>query len=519
MLTGLVRVRQVTYTSRVKPNNNKIAYHLSTCLVAISSLLCLLLPSSQSMANDVSIAFKDCQLSAFHKLQTVRAQCGYIEVPLDYAQADADSIRLEIARIPSLSSQPAQSPLTIIQGGPGGASLQLYTQHANAFRYILQNRDIILLDQRGTGKSAPLACPQLDESSLSLSDWSVAKVQQDTKACLAELPYDPRYFTTSNAVRDLDTLRAALGYKQLNLYGVSYGTRVALHYLRRFPQNTRSVIVDAVVPPDFVLGPDVALQAQNALESLFERCQQDHACNTQFPELAQTFDKLLGRLQQQAVNVSLLDPKTTQLSEEVLTDLELKGLVRMLMYKPETLSVLPLMIHQAYHEAYYTAFKSLAANMQSTISEQISSGMHNAVVCTEDIPFLETVDIDRKALEQTYLGTLALDHLVAVCEVWPRGIIDDDFKQPLVSTKPVLILSGSTDPITPPIYGEQIKRHLTNALHIVGQGMGHGLFDKGCMPLIMKQFIDEATTKNIDASCLQRQQAEPFFLSPSGPAP
>jgi pimeloyl-ACP methyl ester carboxylesterase len=194
----------------------------------------------------------------------------------------------------------------------------------------------------------------------------------------------------------------------------------------------------------------------------------------------------------------------------------LTAVVRLLSYSPQTAALLPLLIS----EAHFGNFAPLAAQSQMIAAELervLSLPMHNAVVCTEDVPFFAPVAVAQT--ESTYLGSTVIDALQAVCSVWPRGILDADARTPLQSATPVLLLSGAADPITPPDYAEAVLANLTNARHLVGEGLGHGLAGAGCIPLLMREFLDDLAPATLDASCLDHDYASPFFLDFNGSSP
>src|SRR5690606_4668082 len=200
----------------------------------------------------------ECRLHSAQAMHSAAARCGWLTVPEDGNQPQGRSIRLHVAIIPALRLQPAADPLYIISGGPGQAASEMYLNMAPAFARIRRDRDIVVVDQRGTGRSQRLDCAFPDEQALTAAD----ELQQTTQQCIGSLPGDVRCYTTSIAVQDLDAVRAALGHARINLYGVSYGTRVAQHYMRRHPERVRSAILDGVVPADLPLGPTIATDAQ-----------------------------------------------------------------------------------------------------------------------------------------------------------------------------------------------------------------------------------------------------------------
>ena len=465
--------------------------------------------------------FEDCQLRSLEGTSQRNAECARLTVALDQGQPGGPQLELFVARIASLSGNAANDPLVLINGGPGGSSVDLYLQLAPAFAGVLEHRDVLLLDQRGTGRSQALQCA-VDMTSME-AEQSVADIRAQAEACLNALTTDPRFFTTSVAVRDLELLRTSAGYDALNLYGVSYGTRVALHYLRRYPEQVRSLTLDGVVPPDVVLGPNVAVNAQAALDQVFARCRGSRHCRGAFPDLEAEFAALARRLRSAPPRVAIAHPVTGTLDELQLQYGYLALVTRLMSYAPETTALLPLTIHQAA-QGDFRAVAGQALSLLDQLSNSLSYGMHNSVVCSEDAPRFAEVDrtLDAAQLSATYLGEQQYDALKAICRVWPRGPVDPGFGEPLQSDAPVLLLSGEFDPITPPAYAERVAAGLSNSHHIVAPGQGHGVIGRGCLPRVLHRFlvdadIEEARTTAND--CVGRQAALPFFVNSMGPVP
>jgi pimeloyl-ACP methyl ester carboxylesterase len=434
------------------------------------------------------------------------ARCGTLVVPEDPAAPAGPSVEIFVARIGALSATPKPDPLLLIAGGPGQSTVDFYLQLRGAFEQARRDRDIVLVDQRGTGRSADgFTCKTPEDLALDTAGPdALARVIDD---CQGALKHDPRFYTTSVAVQDLDRVRAALAIAQWNVYGVSYGTRVAQHYLRRFPDRTRAVVLDGVVPPELALGPDVAREAQRALTQIFGRCAADAACSTRFADLPAHFRELLARL----------DARAHDRPAPPLTSLELRALVRFMSYNAATVALLPVLLTEAY-DGNYAPLASHAKTTLRDLPESLSFPMSNSVTCTEDVPFIAA---DSAAgLGDTYLGTAIVDALKLICGRWPAGTRDDDFKQPVVSDKPVLLLSGDSDPITPPTYAERVVAGgLTNTKHLIGRNQGHGLVAVGCVPRLLRAFLEHPAPAELEANCLDSEPAMPFFLSLLGPAP
>jgi pimeloyl-ACP methyl ester carboxylesterase len=484
---------------------------LSVVLVA----LCVYLPASADEASSPpTLELSDCRIHAGPGYPGIKARCGVFERLLDPDDASSTLLKLSVAVVPALSLEAEPDPLVPIAGGPGGASISFYAGYAQAFEKVRRHREILLIDQRGTGESEMMSCDLGDE--LLEGRFSREDTIANTESCLDMLPHDPRFFTTSIAVRDLEALRQALGYPALNLYGSSYGTRVAQHYARRFPATTRSVILDGVVPPQLPLGPGIALEAQKALLAIFNRCTASPDCNSAFPGVADAFAQLEADLAEQSVTVELSHPRSGERELVEFGDMEFAAVIRLMSYSPDTVALMPLLIHEAANGN----FVPLAATflvIEADMSEQIANGMHNAVVCTEDTPFY--ADIDIAALDKTYLGAMMTEALQATCSVWPAGVLDDDLREPLNTDTPVLLLSGSADPITPPYFAELAAVAMGNARHLIGADQGHGLANRGCMPDIVGRFVASASVDELATDCMERLYVMPFFLDFAGPAP
>ncbi len=481
---------------------------LFPCLALIAGF------TSTAAARELTL--EPCRLTSPSGLGSVAAECGILEVLLNPAEPEAGTIGLSVARVEALNPAADATPLTLLAGGPGQAATDFYAGFAPAFERIRRHHDIFLVDQRGTGNSHALACEVPNEIG---EKFSLEAVRKSTIECLETLNADPAFFTTSLAVNDLDQVRAALGYESINLYGASYGTRVALHYLRRFPEHIRAVILDGALPADHLLGAGIALNAQHALDLLFERCRQSSECHGAFPNIETSFRNLLQVLRVQPQHMVLQHPVTGRRVSFDFGALELAMSTRLLSYSPETSALLPLLIDQAYREDNLAPLAAQALMESENIAKALSLGMHNTIVCSEDVPFYDDSGIDRESLAQTYLGTLHVDALTETCRHWPAGPVDQDFKEPVTSDKPVLILSGSADPITPPSMGEQVATTLKNTLHVIGPDQGHGMLAVGCVPRLMTRFIDSASIDDLDTACIADARSASFFVSFSGPRP
>jgi pimeloyl-ACP methyl ester carboxylesterase len=466
----------------------------------------------------VSPSLTPCQIQDLAGLSVHGAECMDLPVPENPADPAGRQIRLRVAKVPAINRRKDPDPLFLLAGGPGMAATTLYGNAARAFARIHRNRDIVLVDQRGTGSSNPLTCEMDDATLLSASD---EQLSAQTQRCLQSLDdrADVAYYTTSLAVQDLERVRKALGYGRINLYGGSYGTRVAAHYMRKFPQHTRAVILDGVIAPGQVLGPDTAVDAENALMAVLERCTRDAACQEKFGNPADTYRTLLARLSEAPVTVNLMDPTSGEPTSLEFGRLHLAMVLRLSTYNSEQAALLPLTLHLAQHSDNFAPLAGQFLLTMRTYGEIAAFGMHNSVVCAEDVARFDTVTIDREKVEATFMGAVQIDALKRVCELWPRGPVDEDFHQPLTSSIPTLLLSGGNDPVTPAANGERLKAGLSESLHLVLADLGHGQIGAPCMDRVMADFLRLGTVKGLDTSCTARAKPTPFFTTLSGPAP
>jgi pimeloyl-ACP methyl ester carboxylesterase len=463
------------------------------------------------------LALERCRIADPDGLVSAEARCGRLEVPEDPADPQGAKIGLAIAVVPAVATRARPDPLFLVAGGPGQGSIEGFAPLLGHFAGVRRERDLVLVDQRGTGGSNRLDCDMPDDV-LESGEIPPAQLAALAHDCLPGLPGRPAFYTTSIAVGDLDAVRAALGYERINVFGGSYGTRVAQHYARRFPERTRSVVLDGVVPPTLALVPQIAIESQRALERVFARCAADPACDERFPALPAQFGRLDAALRGAPVAVTLADPVTGERRGIEVTRAHLVTMARMLVYSPGTASLLPLLVHEAATNGNYAPLAAQAEMLGEELESMIAMGMHHSVVCAEDAPRFAGA-VERAALEATAIGPQMLDGMAAICAVWPRGPVDPDFAEPLDSAVPALLLSGEFDPATPARYGEMAAEGFRNGRHVVVPGQGHGVTRLPCVQGLVRRFVEAGSAAALDADCVARIGPAPFFLSFSGSAP
>jgi pimeloyl-ACP methyl ester carboxylesterase len=471
---------------------------------------------ASAAAPPTGLALSDCRLEHPLQLSSEAALCGVLEVPEDRDAPEGAKIGLRVAEVPALNRTSKAAPLFLLAGGPGQSAVDLYTSVAAAFALIHRDHSVVMVDQRGTGGSAPLACDYPDD--WQSTDEDIARIRAATSACLAKFGPRVRNYTTSVAVQDLDAVRRALGFREIDLYGSSYGTRVAEVYMRRYPAAVHAVILDGVIDPERALGPDTPLDGERALYRIIARCEESQACAEAYRSLPQDLAALRKRFGPETVSVTLSDPSTGALVSVPFNRGMLGAALRFLSYSGAQAALLPELIHEGA-QGRLAPLAAQALMMGRQIGEQLASGMQNSVICSEDVPYFELDAGARQRLEATYQGVTQLDALRVICGIWPRGPVDPDLHAPLRSEIPTLLLSGEDDPVTPPDAADRAARGLTRHRSLLLAGEGHGQLATGCVPKLMARFLDAEEPERIDSGCLATHVASPFFLSATGPAP
>lgn len=466
-----------------------------------------------------ALTLHDCQLGSEGSPLRVPAQCGVWRVYENRAAQTGRQIELRVAVYQAISTAPEPDPIFVLAGGPGQAATESFLGLMDAFDRLHRDRDIVLVDQRGTGQLSPLVCATPD-SNTQLDSNDPAQQQALLQTCLAEVQpkADPIFYTTALAMDDLDEIRAALGYEKINLYGVSYGTRAAQVYLRRYADRVRTVILDGITTPEMALGLDMARDAQRALDLMFTRCETDAACATAFPTVRADFAALRAELQAAPVAVTLPHPVTHASTTITLTHGSLVQTVRLLSYQAETVALLPLLIHHTHRTGEWNAFTAQIVSLNSNLARSINNLMSASVICAEDAPFF-TPDKITAAVADTYMGDEQIKAIQNLCAVWPHQPVTADFKEPLALTVPTLLLSGEIDPVTPPAYGDHLAQLWPNSRHVVALGQGHNVLPYPCIARIATDFVTQGSVANLDTRCADSMTPAPFFTSFTGPQP
>ena len=477
--------------------------------VLFLGLFASLQTSSAGPQNGGAITLAPCELRG-----ATGAKCGTFEVFENRATRKGRKISMNILVLPATGEPREPDPFFYFAGGPGSGASEDAPGIAQVFAKVREHRDLVFVDQRGTGKSHPLDCtlynPNDQQSYLGyffpLDDVRKCRVDLETKA-------DLTLYTTSIAMDDIDEVRAALGYDKINLFGGSYGTRAAMVYLRQHPKHVRTVLLQGVSPTNMYLPLDYPQQTERALQGVLAECTADEACSKAFPNIKSEAKAVLERLLKGPVEVEIRLQNSPAPTKVLLSrDLAAEA-IRYMLYNPVAASRVPLMLHVAA-EGNFTPLAQAALNYRKVLVGTGSNGMYLTVTCAEDLPGIKPGEGERIA-QNTFLGDYRLRQQREACALWPRATIASDYAKPVRSDVPVLMLTGEWDPVTPPANGDFVAKTFPNSLHIVvphgAHGLG-GLEGMDCIDRLLTEIVVGGTTKGLDTACVKNIRRRGFAL-------
>jgi pimeloyl-ACP methyl ester carboxylesterase len=488
------------------PEKHKMKKTLLFIMVALT--LTLHAASAVRQSPSKPLVLKDCEIQGVPG----GAKCGTLEVYENRATRKGRMIGLNIVVLPATGDKREPDPLVYFAGGPGSAATEEAPGIAQAFAKVREHRDLLFVDQRGTGGSHPLNCEFYNPADLQsylgyffpIEDVRKCRAQLETKA-------DLKLYTTTIAMDDMDEVRAALGYERINLFGGSYGTRAALTYLKRYPKRVRSAILQGVSPTNHYMPGDFPVQTERALQGVLAECAADEGCNKAFPNVNEEAKSVLAQLLRGPIEVEVQKPNSNdRVKIKLSRDLAAEA-IRYMLYNPVAASAVPLTLHLAA-QGNFVPLAQAAIRYRKNLVGTGSNGMYLSITCAEDLPWIKPGEGERLAAN-TFLGDYRLRQQREACALWPRANIERGYADPVRSDVPVLILTGEWDPVTPPANGEAVSKSLTKSLHIVVPSGAHGL--RGlegidCIDRISRDFIERGTTEGLDTTCVKSIRRKGF---------
>lgn len=433
------------------------------------------------------------------------ARCMSVEVPESPHDPPGRRLRLRVVVLPARNPEPHREPLVLIQGGPGVPGTLMAPNFAR--REPLRDRDLVFFDQRGTAGSGALSCAFLRRNNflgaLFPTDYLTACRRGLTRQA------DLATYTNATSAEDLEAIRKALGIELWSLSGYSFGTRLAQTYARRYPHRVRSVVLDGVVPFDAELTADLASAMEHSVDFVVRRCERDPVCGTRYPDTQRALVRIARKLDTMPVNVSVTDSAGQTLLGP-FGRWEFAYAVWGMLYGPLAAS-LPAWVSDAERTNDFGAFARVYWQRSRWVGDSTSVPLHLGVYCSEDLPFIDSVDAIRRAVG-TLIGPRYYLEYRAGCAAWPMPRASREMRQPWTSDIPVLLLSGERDPVTPPAYGARVARSLSRSRHIVIGGGGHA--EQGaCKTEVVAAFLNDPARGVAARTCLDQLDFPDFVIN------
>ncbi|QYJ78942.1 alpha/beta hydrolase [Shewanella acanthi] len=479
-------------------------------LMAALTLGILALPAtaSEGKANELELG-DSCYVEGLSD----RLRCGFITVPENPQLPNGKHIQVHYAVLPAIKNVNHEEALLAIAGGPGQSAIDNAAGFEMMLSKVRQQRDILLIDQRGTGRSNVLDCDLPNQSPFAFDDDNADSLAEAQK-CLGKLTdTDVGQYGSLNAVADFEAVRAHLGYKKLHLYGISYGTRMAQLYMRLYPEHLATVTLDGIVPmQQSVL--EIGSAIDRGFELLFKDCEQNPSCHNAFPELKAEFEKVAAALANGPIIESVFHPVTGEKTQLTMTRGKFYGAIRMALYQASVRALIPHAIHQSALDNFQPLLGLFAL---TTDNAGMAMGMHASVVCGEDIHRITPAM--REQAQSSFMGKTMLEGLEATCKVWKVPAVDDSFSEAISSDIPTLLLSGEIDPATPPSWGTLAMEKLTNAKHFIAPFATHGVAYQSCANNMVADLVRTGSVKDLDGECLTKDVRRSFYLNASSVEP
>jgi pimeloyl-ACP methyl ester carboxylesterase len=443
-------------------------------------------------------------------------KCGTYRVYEDRDRRAGRRIGLSVIVLPSRKATPLPDPVFFLYGGPGQTATDYVADQLDA--WYRDDREVVLVNQRGTGGDNALDC-HMSGPDVTVQEYFEPMFQPERfRRCRSELESkaDLRLYSTPIAMDDLDEIREALGYQKINLMGGSYGTRAALVYVRRHPEHVRTVSLVALTPFSFKNPLFHARTAQEALDSLLAECDRQAPCHATFPRVREELAAVLGRLAREPARVTMEHPETGKPGAATIGRTQFAEALRVMTYTPDGASRVPLLVHRAY-EGDVTAFARTGLASNYGLRSILRYGMLMSTMCSEDVARITEQDVVRET-RGTYLGDGRVRQQMAACRQWPSSRLPARYAEPFTADVPALVVSGRYDPATSWRFGEEVhRRYLPNSVHLVIGEAGHSPRSP-CTDAIARAFLDRASVKGLDTSCVSAVKVRPFLTEEPKPA-
>jgi pimeloyl-ACP methyl ester carboxylesterase len=489
--------------------NLKTIRSYGALLLSAQSLLIAHMPLVVSAATEAAqkgpasaTVLKPCNLPELSR----PAKCGVFELPENPSRPQGRRLAINVAVVPAASGKALADPIVMLMGGPGEDAISAAAYFAKRSGQLLHERDLVLVDQRGTGRSATLQCDlySADEAAANLQDFfPLAAVRRCAQQSRARA--DLSQYTYAHLAHDLEHIRRALGYGQLNLYSASYGTRAAQVYLRIYPQSVRTVYFGSVVPIDVTIPLPMAKAAQEAMEKTLDACAADAECHAAFPNLPAELREVLARLDS---GVKVSAPGNT--GAVPLTRGRVAEFLRAKLYGAAGAATVPWLIHQAHGGNWTPIVEGILSGARQRDSE-ISFGLFFSIACNEDVAFIREEDVVAQT-HGTFVGDYRVRQQQAACKEWPKGSLEAGYREPVRSSVPALFSSGDSDPAAPLWFTDRVAANFPNRSEVLMRNQGHTEWSD-CLSQVYERLVRSGKVGGLDSSSCDPVPRPPFKTS------
>ncbi len=488
----------------------KTKIHFETILVFGICFILFALTNQIQAQNKENVFFEKSEnfFPGWQEAERQNIDWGYLTVPENWDTPSGKTIKLAVARLSSFSANPSKSPVVFLQGGPGGGAIHSIWQW---FDHPLRNQsDIILIDVRGTGLSEPKLCPDLGKEYLRILAENLSekeaityriKAAMNCKSELIERGIDVSAYTSTFIAHDLHALKKKLGYKTWNIYGVSYGTRIALEYVRSYPDDLENLILDSAIPPNARYYEQNTSNYIQSLENVFNTCSTDPKCQERYGDLTSLLIKTKQKLEQTPLTVPM-DKEILSSEKFIFNHQDMMFALHQSLYNKKIIEVLPLMISE-FNKGNKDLIAALVASLSGGLS--LDFGTYYCMLCNETIPFNSFENYLKENEKNSILpnGLTFYRAEFSICEQWNIQSTDSTLTAPVPIQKPTLILAGELDPITPPFYGELTSTSSTHSFYSEIPSYGHGPGFSDCGKDQIASFI-QAPNEKPSESCFNK---------------
>jgi pimeloyl-ACP methyl ester carboxylesterase len=495
---AIYRTERVAMTYRASTVN-------VTRVLAALALIGTAVPTGARAASGAEVDLTPCRLEGVQ----AELRCGTYEVFEDRRTRHGRMLPLKIVVIPARQPHPEHGPIFSLAGGPGETATEqlpyLISRDFNA------EHDVVLVDERGTGEGHRLDCRSLGSDDDLQGYLKIPFDPAAARVCREELArhYDLSQYTTAAFVEDIEEVRRAMGYERINLEGGSFGTYAAQMYIRRYGTHVRSAYLVSLVTLSNRVPLEFPKTSQHALDQLFSQCERDVACHAAYPEVREDFAELLVKLRRKPVATWVRHPVTGTRTEVQLPESAFVDAVRVMLYTSDGARQIPFLIKQAV-AGDFNPFAEVAMRMVRGIYSGVRLGLNYSITCNEFVNRIRPEDIE-PATRGRFLGAWRIKGQIATCKEWPKTEVPHDYFEPFRSNVPTLLVSGDTDPATPPYYGEEVRSFMPNSTHLVVPGGGHTP-DNACVRSIRAEFFRTGVAQGLDTSCMVKLRSAPFKL-------